>query len=186
MSKLDFLVATERAIAVSSVSDDTDVLTLASQPYLTEDGPVFVRSTGDLPEPLENGVGYYVIAGEGTDIQLALTAEDADSETAIDLETEGTGDIELFDNLESAEAADVFEQLFNEMTENGMRVYSRENKLAKFMAAFEKVFEADYTEDEAALAIFDFLDTAGNRVMPRAALADRYWDMVIDFYLEEI
>jgi hypothetical protein len=88
-----FTDATKESITDVAVDPALDIIDVTTD-YATGTSMV-LRTTGTPPMPLVVNTPYYVIRLSATEIQLALTAQDAEDGIAIDLSTTGTGTFSL-------------------------------------------------------------------------------------------
>lgn len=83
--------STALTFATTDVTTATDVITLSSTTNFPTGRPVIITSTTTVPAGLVSGTVYYVINVTGTTIKLATTLANANSSTAIDITSQGTG-----------------------------------------------------------------------------------------------
>lgn len=89
-NKFTFTASTED-VATTDINTSTDVITVATNTWMTDGQPVTLSTSGTAPDPLVAGTTYFVIRLTSTTIKLATTYDNAIADTAINITTQGTG-----------------------------------------------------------------------------------------------
>tara|TARA_B100001063_G_scaffold37545_1_gene31135 strand:- start:287 stop:1099 length:813 start_codon:yes stop_codon:yes gene_type:complete len=80
--------------AVESVSLALNTFTITAHPFATGDR-VLVSSTGTIPGGLSSTIPYFVIVDSANTIKFAVTAQGAQAGTEVDIQTIGSGTIQV-------------------------------------------------------------------------------------------